>query len=98
MDDKHIVYRLFQDKHYLTWTKFYESIKLSINSIYDIITVLKSISFESYYLEFNPVSWNLLEETLFEFVIIKTSSFIRKTDIGIKLVFETKSQTLIRSP
>lgn len=76
-----IVYRIIEDKSYLTYVKFYESIRSSPKLIYDIISILKSNIFKSYYLEFNPVSWNLLQERIFEFVIIKTSGFISKTDI-----------------
>ena len=80
-ENNFIVYRIIEDKSYLTYAKFYELIRSSPKLIYDIISILKSSIFESYYLEFNPVSWNLLQERIFEFVIIKTSGFISKTDI-----------------
>jgi hypothetical protein len=80
-DNNYTVYRIIQDKHFLTYQKFYESIGLTTKLVYDIISTLKSTSSESYFLEFKPVSWDLLGETFFEYVIIKTSGFIRKTDI-----------------
>jgi hypothetical protein len=81
IDNYIIVYRITKNKNYLSYENFYESIKSSEKLINDIITILKSITFESYYLEFNPTSWNSLANTIFEFVIIKTTSFTNKTDI-----------------
>ena len=82
IDNDIIIYRIINNNNkYLTYKNFYESIKSSEKLINDIISILKLIVFESYYLEFNPTSWNSLENTIFEFVIIKTTAFTNKTDI-----------------
>jgi hypothetical protein len=69
------------DKNYLTYEIFYDLIRTSPKLINDIISILKESPFESYYLEFSPVSWNTLGERIFEFVIMKTIGFIIKTDM-----------------
>lgn len=81
VDNNCIIYRIISDKNYLTYENFYELIRISPKLINDIISILKASPFESYYLEFSPVSWNSLAERTFEFVIIKTTGFIMKTDM-----------------
>ena len=81
IDDNCIIYRIISNKKFLTYKNFYNLIKISPKLINDIISILKTSPFESYYLEFNPVSWNLLAERCFEFVITKTTGFIIKTDM-----------------
>lgn len=43
---------------------------------------MKNINFfNEFYLEFNLTSYNLINNTFFEFVLIKTNRFIQNTDI-----------------
>lgn len=77
-----IVYKIIKDKnYYLTYDNFYNSIMASPKLLHDIVSILKSCPFESYYLEFTPVCLSFFAETLFEFVIVKTDQFVNKTDI-----------------
>lgn len=79
--DSHIVYRLVKDKYILTYNDFFEINAEITKILYDIILILNTINFDTYYLVFNPVSLNTLSDTIFEFVIIKTTGFLDKTDI-----------------
>lgn len=80
-NDSLIVYRLIKEKYILTYNDFYEINEKSTKILYDIISILNTINFESYYLVFNPVSLNTMSDTVFEFVTIKTTGFLEKTDI-----------------
>lgn len=81
--DDHIIYRIRNDKKYLSWNDFYNLIQTD-NSKYiymAICDILRTNLFISYYLEFSPTTYNLMSDIIFEFVLVKTSDFVNKTDI-----------------
>lgn len=80
-NENFIVYRIKSNDNFLSWDYFFQLINTNNDIIQKMILILKSCPFESYFLEFHPVSFNILSETIFEFVIVKTTSFLNKTDI-----------------
>lgn len=83
--DDHIIYRIRNNKKYLSWNDFYSLIQTD-NSKYisvamAICDILGTNLFISYYLEFSPTTYNLMFNTIFEFVLVKTTDFFNKTDI-----------------
>lgn len=95
-DNNYIIYRINQNDQFLTYENFYQNIRTSDELINEIISILKLNPFKAYYLEFNPVSCDLLSETIFEFVVTKTTGFVNKTDITTfgELNLNTKSNDI----
>lgn len=80
----YIVYRIVKNsQNYISWNEFYYVNAQSPVMIHQIMASLKNCPFEEYYLEFNPVSYNNSEETLFEYVLIKTSGFNSNSNINV---------------
>jgi hypothetical protein len=100
--NEYIIYRLKNNfiNQYISWKDIFEnySAKLFIDSFIKILS--KTNPFDEYYIEFCPTTFNKINFTIFEFVLIKTKGFSLNADIitfGSDLL-DTNSNKIIWFP
>jgi hypothetical protein len=80
--DEYRVYRIVKNDIYLTWKDVLDDmIVQDDNFVTSFIQILEKNPFTEYYIEFVPTSLSNYNNTIFEFVLIKTTGFGKKADI-----------------
>lgn len=82
-NNNYVIFRLVNTatKQYIGWNEIFHNYS-NYKFVSSFIKLLTEFDyFNEYYLEFNPVSYNQITNTIFEFVLIKTSGFASNPDI-----------------